>query len=68
MRHGNALFVTLISIFVVGVGWELFELWAGIPVVEDYILDTTTDLIMGILGALSGYAYVVSHYIKTTTV
>lgn len=41
----------LITVFVVAVGWECFELVAGIPIEDDYIIDTVTDLCMGFLGA-----------------
>lgn len=34
----------------IGVGWEVFEVLAGIPIEENYVSDTITDLGMGFLG------------------
>ena len=67
LSHHSALFTALIPIAVVGIGWELFEVWAGVPIEKKYLSDTVVDLSMGILGALSGYIYVIFTYIKPTT-
>ncbi len=45
------LFVVLLIALV----WEFFELWAGIPVEPDYLLDTGIDLTLGLAGGLLGY-------------
>lgn len=48
--------LTLSFVFLVAVAWELFEVWAGIPLHEpDYILDTLMDLCLGLLGGAVGY-------------
>lgn len=56
-----ALCVTLASIAAVAVGWEFFELWAGVPITPNYAKDTALDLSAGVLGALAGYAYVMKN-------
>lgn len=45
----------LLAVFTVTVAWELFELWAGIPIESDYLLDTGIDLTLGLLGGSFGY-------------
>jgi hypothetical protein len=45
----------MLSVFVVTIVWECFELWAGIPIEHDFIVDTTTDFVMGLTGGLLGY-------------
>lgn len=49
----NLLFGTLI----VGALWEVFEVVAGVPILEDYALDTSIDLLMDFLGAFLAYFY-----------
>jgi len=66
-RLFNTFAVSLFSIVVVGSVWEFFELWIGFPTEENYTIDTTIDLIMDIVGAFTGYVYVVFKYIKTST-
>jgi len=56
----NVMLVTLVSILVVGVLWELFELWAGIIIKDGYVLDTALDGAMDVLGALVGFYLFVS--------
>ena len=67
LSYHSALFTAFIPIVVLGIGWELFEVWAGIPIEEKYLSDTVVDLSMDILGALSGYIYVIFTYIQPTT-
>ncbi len=43
------------TIFLITIVWELFELWAGIPIMDDFVIDTTTDIVMGLTGAYVGY-------------
>jgi len=45
----------LLLVLLIALAWEVFELRAGIPIEEDYEIDTIVDLIMGMLGALMGY-------------
>lgn len=45
----------LLTVCMVTVAWELFELWAGISIESDYLLDTSIDLVLGFLGGCVGY-------------
>lgn len=36
-------------------GWELFELWGGVPREANFAFDTTIDLSMDALGGIVGY-------------
>lgn len=47
---------TMLFVLAVAFAWELFEIWAGIPLDEpDYLLDTITDLVLGLSGGVVGY-------------
>ena len=46
------LFVVLSAVLVLGLSWEVFEIAIGIPLEEGYTLDTLSDLLMDIAGAL----------------
>lgn len=51
----------LVVVLMVGIAWESFEYAAGISIVsasDDFILDTTFDLIMDLFGGLIGYGIV----------
>jgi hypothetical protein len=52
-------FITLLSVlfgvFGVALLWEVFELYAGIPIEADFVLDTVSDLLVGLCGGLVGY-------------
>jgi len=43
--------------FALGVGilWELFELYAGVPIQNNYIFDTAIDLTMDVCGGYLGF-------------
>lgn len=51
----QALITTLSVVIIVGVGWELFEYLAGLTRKDEYVLDTTGDLVADIIGGLSAY-------------
>jgi hypothetical protein len=40
---------------MVAVLWEIFEWYAGVPVESDFLLDTMSDLLMGLSGGHIGY-------------
>lgn len=42
-------------VVVVVIAWEVFEVWAGVTMVGNYWLDTSLDIIFGLLGGLTGY-------------
>ncbi len=45
------LIISILSVFVVGVGWEIFEFIFEIDFSNNYIWDTTSDLIMDFVGS-----------------
>lgn len=42
-------------VVAVMVVWEFFQLWAGKPMIDNYMYDTALDLVMGFLGGMLGY-------------
>ena len=51
----EAAFVALITVLIVGVGWEIFEYANDITIAtEGYVPDTFHDLLSDVLGALLG--------------
>ena len=56
LKSLNIFFISLIAGLLVGVGWEIFEFAIFKPLLlvdkEDYMRDTTIDLVMDISGAL----------------
>ncbi len=51
----------ILGVLLVGVLWELFEIWAGIPLTQEgFAVDAITDLCMDVLGAVVGYGIVKS--------
>ena len=54
--HRNTSFVRVFGIIVaVSIGWELFELWGGIPREANFVFDTAVDLISDSLGGIVGF-------------
>lgn len=53
-RWLNLLPVTLI-VLAVALAWEVFELLIRVPVVDNFVFDTVTDLIAGLCGGWVGY-------------
>lgn len=52
----KASLVRLVVItMIVGVGWEFFELYAGIPREANFAFDTSLDLITDFIGSVCGY-------------
>ncbi|HYD93156.1 MAG TPA: hypothetical protein VEB18_01710 [Candidatus Paceibacterota bacterium] len=47
--------VYLLGIIILIIGWEVFEYIFGLPREHNYVLDTSIDLLMGTLGALTTY-------------
>lgn len=48
----NIIFVAVSSIVFVSIGWEIFEIIVGVPIIGDFVFDTITDLIMDVIGAI----------------
>jgi hypothetical protein len=47
--------VTTAFVLFVALAWEVFEVWAGIPIESDYWFDTSLDVLLGLGGGLVGY-------------
>lgn len=55
-RRWLGLFPVILIVTVVALAWEVFELIIRAPVVDNFVLDTVTDLVAGLLGGLAGYS------------
>lgn len=55
-RPVSFLRIFTIIIFI-SIGWELFELWGGIPREANFAFDTSVDLLMDTLGGILGYLF-----------
>lgn len=55
--HGWPITYKLVmaTVLLVGLGWELFEVAAGVPMESNFAFDTTLDFIMDITGGTLGY-------------
>lgn len=51
LTFGTVFFLVL----TVALVWEAFDFFAGIPIYDDYLTDTLTDIAMGLLGGSMGY-------------
>jgi hypothetical protein len=52
---------TLLSVLIVGIFWEIYEVYIGIQVThEPYIWDTSVDIIMDLVGAYLAGAFIKS--------
>jgi len=49
------LIPVLVLVLIVGVLWEVYELLIGIIIRDNYVFDTTLDLIMDVCGGYVGY-------------
>lgn len=49
---GLAILCFLVAVML---AWEVFEVWAGIPIEDNYWFDTSIDIVMGFLGGAVGY-------------
>ena len=50
------LFPVILIVFAVALAWEVYEILIGVPIDENYVIDTLTDLSMGLFGGLVGYS------------
>ncbi len=58
-RSFISLFKVMLFVMLAAVIWEIYEYLAGTVYASNYILDTATDLFMGLSGGFIGY-YVAS--------
>jgi len=47
----------ILVLLVFAISWEIYELIIGPPVQDNYLIDTATDLVLGLLGAIFGYYF-----------
>lgn len=45
----------MLTVLIVSIGWEVFEIAAGVPIEKNFVFDTSLDLVMDILGGTLGY-------------
>ncbi|PIT91186.1 hypothetical protein COU17_01610 [Candidatus Kaiserbacteria bacterium CG10_big_fil_rev_8_21_14_0_10_49_17] len=51
----HALFIALGMGLGIGGAWEVFEVFAGLPVESNYVLDTAIDMLMDTLGVITAW-------------
>jgi hypothetical protein len=51
----NVIVKVLIAVLAISIGWEIFELLAGIPREDNFLFDTSLDLAMDAVGAFAGF-------------
>ena len=51
LSFGKCMFLVL----CIALAWELFEHSIGVPIEADFMIDTVTDLVMGLTGGALGY-------------
>ncbi len=39
------------------IAWEIFQLALGKPISSNYVIDTRTDLVVGLIGGILGYFF-----------
>jgi hypothetical protein len=53
------LFTTIAVALLIGISWETYELWFDLYDTEQYVLDTSLDLLMDTAGAVFAYVYAI---------
>lgn len=52
LRQHKFFLLGLLGVFAVGVAWEIFEVVVGFPRETNYAVDTTTDIVMDMIGGV----------------
>ena len=65
---GRALIVVATPIIVISISWEFYEIIIGVPIEKNYVQDTSIDLIMDALGALTGLVYYVRVHLVSNSI
>ena len=61
----NVLILSFVSVLVVGIGWEVFEIFIKETINEPgFIIDTLGDLLFDLLGAFVAYRYFTYHFLE----
>jgi hypothetical protein len=58
----SIIFISLFSVLIIGLSWEIFEIVAGVPVTGNYALDTSIDLVMDLIGGFAASTFFKSRY------
>ena len=53
---------------VISISWELYEIIIGVTIEKNYVQDTSIDLIMDALGALTGLVYYVRVHLVSNSI
>ena len=63
VRSTKIFLITIASVIVVGVLWEVWELWADLVFINEagYFLDTSLDMVMDTLGGIVAFIYAKKH-------
>lgn len=54
-QHWFKFWPVLISVLVIAILWEIYEIKIGVLILDNYRLDTAADLSFGLLGGVIGY-------------
>ncbi|RJR13234.1 hypothetical protein C4585_02450 [Candidatus Parcubacteria bacterium] len=52
LGYPPTLFWGFLGAFIIGIGWEILEVVAGLPREANYTLDTSLDILMDVLGGV----------------
>ena len=64
-RKARIFSISLATVIVVGVLWEVFEIYSGVLLIEkNYGLDTSVDLLMDTIGGVTAFIYVNNKFLK----
>lgn len=67
-KHQNRkiFFVSILAVLVVGLLWEVFEVFASFVSVQErgYALDTSLDLMMDLIGGVLAFLYIKRKYLN----
>ena len=62
---GRVFYISLMSAIIVGLLWEIFEIYATAVIIDkNYPLDTIIDIVMDILGASGAAIYVLLKFLN----
>ncbi|MEK7589672.1 MAG: hypothetical protein AAB475_00240 [Patescibacteria group bacterium] len=64
MKKTKIFFIIILSVIIIGVLWEVFEVGAGLISTDEYgyFLDTPLDIIMDIFGGIVAFIYAKKYF------
>lgn len=51
------IFNPIFILIIIMIAWEIFQLALGKPISSNYVIDTRTDLVVGLIGGILGYFF-----------